>query len=350
MSPSFTLSALTHSSSASGMDAADVFPYLAMLDTTLSGGTPNLSAAESMMRWFACGCARRVPCRQRACVCNSGDGAQEPVDPLAACRHYTGRVEGVRASNTRPSDQTRPLHRAAFHAWVHLGLAWCSTSQSIWSTVSPACFSAEPTICGTARTANLKISLPVMLMLLKLPLLEHATSHDGLLAAAASLLSICCAVKFLRNAHRPRTPSQRQASLRCDLSRDGRLLRRLRGCYPMAYIDAKVANRTVKECMGQQKMALERRTNPTLSWPTCSPRYGLRPSRGKPASVAKRPRERSHKCDSDGERVEAGRHDALVEVAVGAHVEAQHAAVALDRLEHHGAAAVAEQNARGAVT
>jgi hypothetical protein len=54
ISPSLTLSALTHSSSASGMDAADVFPYSAMLETTFSAGTPNLSAAESMMRWFAC--------------------------------------------------------------------------------------------------------------------------------------------------------------------------------------------------------------------------------------------------------------------------------------------------------
>jgi hypothetical protein len=41
----------------------------------------------------------------------------------------------------------------------------------------------------------------------------------------------------------------------------------------------------------RQKRVLERRTNPTLSRRSCSPRYGLQSCRGKSAGVAKRPRE-----------------------------------------------------------
>jgi hypothetical protein len=44
---------------------------------------------------------------------------------------------------------------------------------------------------------------------------------------------------------------------------------------------------------GRQRMVLERATNPKRSRRTCSPRYRLQSCRGKPAGVAKRPRERS---------------------------------------------------------
>jgi hypothetical protein len=50
---------------------------------------------------------------------------------------------------------------------------------------------------------------------------------------------------------------------------------------------------TVRVCHGATKMLLERWTDPTLSRRTCKCEYGLQSCRGKLASVAKRPRERS---------------------------------------------------------
>ena len=46
----------TASSSAIGIDAADVLPYLSMFTNAFSGGMPSFSIARSMMRWFTwCG-------------------------------------------------------------------------------------------------------------------------------------------------------------------------------------------------------------------------------------------------------------------------------------------------------
>lgn len=49
-SPALIFPSRTASSSARGMDAALVLPYLAKLHTTRSGGTPNRSAALLIMR------------------------------------------------------------------------------------------------------------------------------------------------------------------------------------------------------------------------------------------------------------------------------------------------------------
>ena len=58
-----------------------------------------------------------------------------------------------------------------------------------------------------------------------------------------------------------------------------------------AYSDETV--RIVTLGSARQKMGLERWTNPKPQRRTCSPQYGVPSCRGKPAGVAKRPRERS---------------------------------------------------------
>jgi hypothetical protein len=122
-----------------------------------------------------------------------------------------------------------------------------------------------------------------------------ASRREGCRRSGSSPVQRACAAWALRRRRRRR-------ATRCRWVAGGHPWRTWAGCTPVRGNIIRPPVRTgdwkklrigplAKVWHGAAEKARERGTNPTISRRTYSPRYGLRPSRGKSAGVAKRQRE-----------------------------------------------------------